>query len=87
MQPYIGITDFEDLRQVKMMHDFLEIRRPDNMKHVLHVGVMMSYKSLHGIQGKFTNVLPSKELLGQIFSDERVFNCLHYAPPSTGILT
>ncbi|MFC1608729.1 hypothetical protein ACFL3M_00930 [Patescibacteria group bacterium] len=79
MKPYIGITDFEDLRQVEMMRDFLNYRRPNSVEHRLHVGVMMSHKSLYGIPGKYTDVFPVKESLPGIFSDKKVFNCLHYA--------
>ncbi len=79
MVPYIGITDFETLEQVqKMQKVFVETR--GNTTHNLSVGVMMSYKTLRGIETKWQNVWPSKEKIADIFiRNEDVMNTLHYA--------
>lgn len=82
--PYIGITDFTELAQVDRMLQVLEdcivqcfgLGAKDR---VLHVGVMMSRKSLRGIPSKWTEVFPPKELVANILSHPAAYNCLHYA--------
>lgn len=78
--PYIGITDFMTQEQVKnMLAVFLAHRSPDS-KRKLHVGVMMSYKTLNGIPTKWTNAFPKNEDIHKIFLDDpNIFNVLHYA--------
>lgn len=78
MQPYIGITDFSRLLEVRVMRDILEAH--DNRGgHVLHVGVMISYKTLYGIRSRWAKVWPNPMVLPLIFHNSRVYNCLHYA--------
>jgi len=79
MNPYIGITDFTDFGQVQEMLRVFAAHRPQGSSRVLHVGVMMSYKTLHGIPSKWQNAFPSKERIAGIFSSDETYNCLHYA--------
>jgi len=79
--PYIGITDFTSFQQVQAM---LEAFKAHQRKHhkwprELHVGVMMSYKTLHGIPTKWQHAFPPKESIRSIFSSDDAYNCLHYA--------
>jgi hypothetical protein len=77
--PYIGITDFTSFEQVtQMLEVFRQYRKPSSQR-VLHVGVMMSYKTLNGIETKWSKAFPQKETIAGIFSSDDVFNCLHYA--------
>jgi hypothetical protein len=79
MNPYIGITDFTDFEQVRAMSRIFSAHRPYGSNRVLHIGVMMSYKTLHGIPSRWQNAFPSKEQIASIFSSDKVYNCLHYA--------
>jgi hypothetical protein len=79
MRPYIGITDFLKIEQVRAMQKVFEKHKPANSERMLHVGVMMSYKTLHGIQTKWQDVFPRKKSIPGIFSQTGVYNCLHYA--------
>lgn len=79
MKPYIGITDFtcfdqvEDMLRVFKKHSELDCNR------ILHVGVMMSRKTLLGQETKWAEVFPKKESIKDIFFSSETFNCLHYA--------
>jgi hypothetical protein len=78
--PLIGITDFTDFEQVLAMHRVLQQHSASVfLKRRLHVGVMMSYKTLHGIPSRWQNIFPSKEKIPGIFASDEVFNCLHFA--------
>lgn len=79
MNPYIGITDFTDFGQVQEMSRVFAAHRPQRSSRILHVGVMMSFKTLHGISSKWQNAFPPKERIADIFSSDEVYNCLHYA--------
>lgn len=48
-------------------------------QRLLHVGVMISYKTLKGLPTKWTSVFPAKDKLKDIFSIDGVLNILHYA--------
>lgn len=76
---YIGITDFTCFEEVELMSRFFDTEeyKPADMK--LHVGVMMSYKTLNNLPTKWADVFPNKESLAAIFSSNQVMNCLHYA--------
>lgn len=85
--PYIGITDFMAYWQVQaMLKLFNSQRRPKSHNRLLHVGVMMSYKTLHGIPTKWANAFPPKETIAGIFSSDKTYNCLHYADYSVADL-
>lgn len=78
MNPYIGITDFTDFGQVQQMLKVFAAHLPRGSERKLHVGVMMSYKTLHGVPSKWQNVFPPKERIASIFSSDETYNCLHY---------
>ena len=67
VRPYIGITDFLSHDQVLCM---------------LHVGVMMSYKTLNGVASSGDTAFPPKECIADIFDEcsvaDDLFYCLHY---------
>ncbi len=74
--PYIGITDFFHAEEVQQM---LSIFERHQTKYKLMVGVMMSYKTLHGQPTKWTDAFPKKETIAEIFCSDDAYNCLHYA--------
>lgn len=79
MNPYIGITDFTSYEQVQEMQQVFSDHLPRGSNRKLHVGVMMSYKTLYDIPSKWTSVFPAKRELRRIFASRKVYNCLHYA--------
>ena len=79
MNPYIGITDFTNLQQVLSMSSVFRAHMPEDSERKLHVGVMMSHKTLHNVPNKWQNVFPPKEEIADIFHALSVYNCLHYA--------
>lgn len=76
--PYIGISDFKTLKQVRMMQEVFRAHLPKDSRRILHVGVVMSYETLHNIETEWSNVFPEKETIASIFTLEDVYNCLHY---------
>ncbi|XLQ19728.1 MAG: hypothetical protein ACKUBY_03995 [Candidatus Moraniibacteriota bacterium] len=82
MQPYVGITDFMDVKEVVAMAKVFNSHEPGNFQYKLHVGVMMSYKTLHGWPTKWTDAFPRNEVIASIFDGDYaddVMYCLHYA--------
>lgn len=81
MNPYVGITDFTSFEQVTKMLEVFRRHKSPGSQRVLHVGVMMSFKTLNGIETKWSKAFPPKETIADIFrpSDEEVYYCLHYA--------
>lgn len=78
MDPYIGITDFTKFVQVEaMLEVFKKYLRPGSQRK-LHVGVMMSYKTLNGIPSKWSGIFPDKNQIREIFSSLETYNCIHY---------
>ncbi len=77
--PYIGITDFMNLAQVEKMSAVFNAHLPEGLNRRLHVGVMMSQKTLNDLDTKWTKAFPSKESIAKIFGSTETFNCLHYA--------
>ena len=72
---YIGITDFTDPNQA---HEMLNVFK--DTEKFLMVGIMMSYKTLNGIETKWKDAWPAKEDIKNIFvSHPKAFNTLHYA--------
>mgnify|MGYP001167884615 CR=1 FL=1 len=76
---YIGITDFMNKAQAELMADVWLSNHHDLSKLTLHVGVMMSRKTLNGLETKWTNAFPPNEAVRKIFAIPWMFNCLHYA--------
>jgi hypothetical protein len=80
--PYIGITDFMTPYEVCRMEEvFLSHAQPNSSRR-LHVGVMMSYKTLHNLPTKWTDAFPRRTDIRDIFlASPTTYNCLHYADP------
>ncbi|HSI20362.1 MAG TPA: hypothetical protein VLA04_01455 [Verrucomicrobiae bacterium] len=74
-KPYIGITDFTDFDQVQAMQRIV----PPDSDYLLHVGVMMSHRTLHGLPTEWAKAFPAKETIASIFASPDTYNCLHYA--------
>lgn len=75
--PYIGITGFTSPDQVRTMRNVL---RNMPSRHLLGVGVMMSRRTMCGLESKYTDVFPKNETVANIFVPEKdVFSKLHYA--------
>src|SRR3989344_1454841 len=79
MAPYIGVVDFSDFEQVQSMLRVFNSHLPQGSNRKLHVGLMMSYKTLNGLATKWLNVFPPKEGIANIFGSDETYNCLHYA--------
>lgn len=79
MIPYIGVVDFSDFGQVQDMLSVFNAHLPQGCNRKLHVGLMMSYKTLNGLPTKWLDVFPSKEKIADIFASDETYNCLHYA--------
>lgn len=81
IKPYIGITDFMTWTQVEQMLSVFQTHRQPGSERLLGVGVMMSHKTLNGIESRWSKAFPKKELIASILSGSGIgtFNCLHYA--------
>jgi hypothetical protein len=77
--PYIGITDFTHYSQVLEMLEVFASRPASWQRRRLHVGVMMSYKTLNGIDTSWAKSFPKNEDIAGIFASPYTMNCLHYA--------
>lgn len=77
--PYIGITDFMTYAQVERMLAVFKTNAKPGQHRRLHVGVMMSRKTLHGLETKWSKAFPPKETIADIFGSSETMNCLHYA--------
>jgi hypothetical protein len=77
--PYIGITDFMTCAQVERMLTVFKANLRQGQRRRLHVGVMMSRKTLYGLETKWSEAFPPKELIADIFGSDETLNCLHYA--------
>jgi len=76
---YVGITGFTSFEQVESMLGVFKANKKAGSKRKLHVGVMMSYKTLNGIPTEFDGAFPPKELIASIFASGEAYNCLHFA--------
>lgn len=81
IRPYIGITDFTSLEQVIRMLEVFWKHKLSGSQRELHVGVMMSFKTLNDIETKWSKAFPPKEAIADIFRqyDNDAYYCLHYA--------
>ena len=77
--PYIGIVDFSSFEQVQNMLRVFNSHLPEGSNRKLHIGLMMSYKTLNELPTKWLNVFPPKEAIANIFASDETYNCLHYA--------
>ena len=85
-KPYIGVTDFTTRQQVEEIKALI----PDNSTHRLHVGAMISHKTLNKIptQTGWENIWLNSEGLQKLFvKDDSVFNIIHYADYGQPALT
>jgi hypothetical protein len=77
-KPYIGVTDFTTRNQVVNMAGLI----PASANRRLHVGAMISYKTLNDIPTStgWENIWLNERGLKELFvNDWSVFNVLHYA--------
>jgi hypothetical protein len=84
--PYIGVTDFASHSQVCQALACI----PNHVKRRLHVGAMMSYKTLRNIptQIGWEKIWLDEDGLNALFQRQsNVFNVLHYADYGTPALT
>lgn len=78
--PYIGITDFDHPDQVTRMLRVFNEHRQKRSKRKLHVGVMMSRRTLNKETPEDWAVyFPPNEDIPGIFHSDKTFNCIHYA--------
>lgn len=79
--PYVGITDFIDGEQAVRMKRAFDAHRKPGSDRRLHIGVMMSRKTMLGEPTKWAKAFPPKEKVTDIFclDGDDVMNCLHYA--------
>jgi hypothetical protein len=78
-QPYAGITGFMTYKEVFEVGQLIPRFSPDANDVLWAVGMLMSSKTLRGIQNKYPKKYPLRENLGQIFSDhEAAMNIIHY---------
>jgi len=78
LNPYIGITGFRYRHEVERMYEVFSGYRPVGSPRMLHVGTMMSRKTLLGKESRFTHAFPKNHEYREIFSLDAVYNCLHY---------
>jgi hypothetical protein len=79
LRPYIGITDFMNFAQVEAMEKVFAANQKEGSARQLHVGVVMSYKTLNHIETKWSKAFPPNESIVEIFQSLDSYNCLHYA--------
>ena len=81
LRPYIGITGFKTSEQVSRLAEVFAHNRKPGSDRLLHVGVMMSYRTLNKLTSRFTNVFPASDTVRDIFAvrHEGTYNCLHWA--------
>jgi len=79
IKPYIGVTGSTDPGQVAHLIKVFNEHSPGESERMLHVGVMMSRKTLNGIPSRYSNVFPKNGAIAGIFFSDEAYNCLHYA--------
>lgn len=80
--PYIGITGFTNSDQVRSILDTYQKNKPSSSTRKLHVGVMMSFNTLHGLRSRYTDSFPKSTEIRDVFpagSRNEIMNCIHYA--------
>ncbi len=78
LDPYTGVTDLPAHMVNDALGVFNEHKKPGSRRR-LHVGPMMSYKTLYGLPSSWTGVFPKNKDITQIFFSDETYNCLHYA--------
>ena len=75
-QPYIGLTDIAKVSQIQSLLKVL----PEESNRRLHIGIMTSYKHMHGLPTKWATIWPTPHERVELFIDDpRVYNVVHYA--------
>jgi len=78
--PYTGITDFATAEQVEETLKLFKKLHPDPSVRRCMIGVMMSYKTLNGLESKWAGIWPQDEALEALFTgDASAYNTLHWA--------
>lgn len=77
--PYLGITDFTSASQAERMLKVFNAHKKPYSRRKLHIGVMMSYKTLRGIPSPWASIFPKNKDIAGIFSSNETMNCIHYA--------
>jgi hypothetical protein len=80
--PYIGITGFTNADQVRLMLDTFQRNKRMGSQRKLHIGVMMSFNTLHGLPSRYTDSFPKNTAIRDIFPagpQSEIMNCVHYA--------
>ena len=79
-QPYIGMTDVPNADWLRtIMYEYVT-EGGQELRRDLHAGVMMSYKTLNGLETKWSAAWPKNEEIAGIFIRHcDVLNTLHYA--------
>lgn len=80
--PYIGVTGFTDSDQVRLMLDTFQKNKRLGSQRKFHIGVMMSFNTLHGLPSRFTDSFAKSTAIRDIFpagSRNEIMNCIHYA--------
>jgi hypothetical protein len=77
--PYIGITDVTTRQEADAMVTVFNEHTSPTQTRLLHIGVMMSYKTLRGLPTSWTGVFPQNSDIASIFTVQGTMNCLHYA--------
>lgn len=74
-KPYIGITGFINQSEVASLLD----DDPPLNNHLLMIGVLLSWKTMRGLQNRWPNRYPEAENIASIFpNDKRTFNVIHF---------
>jgi len=80
--PYIGITGIINADQVRLMLDTFQRNKRVGSQRKLHIGVMMSFNTLHGLPSCYTDSFPKNTANRDIFPAgprAEIMNCVHYA--------
>lgn len=78
MKPYIGVSCFTDVEQLKIATTFL----PEQVYHKFMVGLSVSYKSLRGLPLKNKwqkRMIEPQKINSLLLPDPRFLNIIHYS--------
>ncbi len=79
---YLGITGVTTPLQARHLLDIFDQRRPEETTTLLHLGAMMSRKTLYRLPTIWEPIFPKRETLRSVFAAaarKDVLTCLHYA--------
>ena len=88
--PYIGLIDFTTRQQAVAMAAALnkeQLKHPLRNPKVLHIGQMMSAKTLNNLETEWAKIWLPKEKIADVFIPGQTLNTLHFADgTSTDVL-